>query len=125
MANNCPFCDIKQFEEQLIAEVDGFYIIATLGQITDGGYVLLFPKEHILCMGALAREQNLKVLKISREISQILTCEYNQAQALYWSSVWPVTLFEHGIVGQTVKHAHLHILPSVVNFELMIRFGFK
>jgi len=48
MGDNCPFCDKKQFEERLIAEVDGFYLIATLGQITDGGYVLLVPKEHVL-----------------------------------------------------------------------------
>ncbi len=123
--SNCPFCNINQFDERLIAEVDGFYIIATLGQITDGGYVLLVPKDHITCMGALTKEQNLKASKISKEICQILTCEYNQAQALYWSSVYPITLFEHGIVGQTVKHAHLHFIPTVLDLTLKIQMDFR
>jgi len=51
---DCVFCDRAQFEDRLVGETKDFFVIATLGQITDGGYVLLVPKEHIACMGALA-----------------------------------------------------------------------
>lgn len=36
----------------------------------------------------------------------------------------PVTFFEHGIVGQTIKHAHLHIFPAKVNLKTQIRLDF-
>ena len=35
MPNNCVFCDRSKFEERLIHETENFYVIATLGQITD------------------------------------------------------------------------------------------
>lgn len=122
MADNCPFCDVNQFKEQLIAEVDGFYIIATLGQITDGGYVLLFPVEHTCCMGALSREQASRMLELATKVCRVLTQEYGLKQSR--DSLYPVTLFEHGIVGQTIKHAHLHFLPTVLDLTPRIRSDF-
>ena len=44
MDSNCVFCDRTKFEECIIAENKDWYLIATLGQITDGGYVLIFNK---------------------------------------------------------------------------------
>lgn len=120
--SNCPFCDIKQFEERLIAKIDGFYIIATFGQITDGGYVLLFPVEHILCMGVLAREQVSRMLVLANKICRVLTQEYGLKQSR--ESLYPITLFEHGIVGQTVKHAHLHFLPTALDLTPKIQRDF-
>ena len=109
----CSFCDIGQFEERLIAKVDGFYVIATLGQITDGGHVLLLPIEHTLCMGAFTKEQVARGLKLSQKICRVLTREYKLQR--FRELLHPVTIFEHGIVGQTIKHAHAHFLPVIVN----------
>lgn len=120
----CPFCDISQFKEQLIAEVDGFYIIASLGQITNGGYVLLLPKKHISCMGALNKDQTVKSLWLSDKICTALVREFNIAVSFLNFLSFPVTIFEHGIVGQTVKHAHLHFLPIVLNLTERIRKDF-
>lgn len=49
MSENCVFCDKAKLGDRLISENDGWYVAATLGQITDGGYVLIIPKEHISC----------------------------------------------------------------------------
>lgn len=122
--SNCPFCDPKQFEERLIAEIDGFYIIATLGQITNGGYVLLFPVEHTLCMGALSKEQFSKALHLSERICTVLVREFKLRVSLRRFLAFPVTIFEHGIVGQTVKHAHLHFLPLVLDLFPRIKDDF-
>lgn len=115
MLGKCPFCDRGQFEERLIAEVGGFYIIATLGQITDGGYLLLFPAEHVLCMGALSEEQTERMIEISNKICAALVREFKT----------PVTMFEHGIVGQIVQHAYLHFLPVALNLTPRIKADFK
>ena len=122
MSENCPFCDRKQFEERLIAKTEGFYIIATLGQITDSGYVLLFPDEHTLCMGALSREQTSTMLGLAKKICSALTQKYKLEQAR--QSLYPITLFEHGIVGQTIKHAHLHLLPTILDLTQKIQDDF-
>ena len=102
---DCPFCDVKQFEKQLIAEVNGFYIIATLGQVTDGGYILLIPKDHISCLGMLPDNQLPGLFNNIFKASTAISREYFDI---------PVMMFEHGIVGQTVKHAHLHLLPTTI-----------
>src|SRR3989338_247834 len=119
---NCSFCDIRQFEERLIAEVDGFYVIATLGQITDGGYVLLFPVEHTPCMGALPNEKAEVSDRLIAKIAFAIVAEYRTK--LPFGSLMPITLFEHGIVGQTVKHAHLHFIPTVLDLTPRIRVDF-
>lgn len=109
MQNDCAFCDRSQFEERLVAENKAYYVIATLGQITDGGYVLVVPKEHISCAGAFTLEQTNSLTKTTQDVWRALASEYScNAQA----DQCPITIFEHGIVGQTVKHAHLHLLPA-------------
>jgi diadenosine tetraphosphate (Ap4A) HIT family hydrolase len=118
--NNCAFCDRTQFEERIIAETDEYYCIATLGQIT-GGYVLVAPKEHILCIGAFNQEQIDSFIRITQKVCPAVASEYQQGQGTISRSL---TLFEHGIVGQTVKHAHLHIVPAMVDMTHRIRADF-
>lgn len=117
MAENCPFCDIRQFEERLIAEVDGFYIIATLGQITDGGYVLVFPKRHVSCIGAMEESEVAALSEAYKKAFGAIMDEYGK-------EAFPGLMFEHGIVGQTIKHAHLHIMPGQINIASKIRKDF-
>jgi hypothetical protein len=73
----------------------------TLGQISDGGHVLLISKEHLPCFGALGRKglEELDVFK--KKVEGAVRKNYG-----------PTVCFEHGIIGQTVPHAHFQILPS-------------
>lgn len=125
MNNACVFCDRVNFEEQLIHENKDFYVIATLGQITDGGYVLIIPKEHISCMAALTSHfpggQTSKLLDLTFRVNSALSLVYQQSSETH---PYPVIIFEHGIVGQTIKHAHLHILPMVIDLTPNIRADF-
>lgn len=118
MDSACAFCDRKNIEERLIYENDGFYVVATLGQITDGGYVLVIPKKHILCLGELSSDclyyEVDKMWRIACLIINALNREYPQKNDSKISTNF--TAFEHGIVGQSIKHAHLHILPRYLNF---------
>lgn len=122
MKNNCAFCDRSQFEERIVGETDELWIIATLGQIPKlGGYVLVVPKHHVPCVGALVGKQRRIFISMSLWTSHSVAMEYQRSMKL---DPIPTTLFEHGIVGQTVQHAHLHILPSVVDFTPKIRADF-
>src|SRR3989338_4060716 len=103
---DCVFCDRSQFEERLCGETKDFWIIATLGQITDGGYVLLVPKRHVKCVVAMSQPKIKLLEKLEEKTSGALLKEYHSSGT---------TIFEHGIVGQTIKHAHLHIVPEKLN----------
>ena len=116
MENNCAFCDRSKFEERIISETDDLYVIATLGQITDGGYVLVFPKRHVSCLGAM---EELELASLSTflhtKIRPAFEKEYPQITRM---------MFEHGIVGQTIKHAHLHIVPGEFHLSSRINKDF-
>lgn len=103
-SDNCVFCDRSQFEERLCGETKEFWIIATLGQITDGGYVLLVPKRHVECVGAMAEPEADRLGSLVDVTRGILYKEYRKVSVV----------FEHGIVGQTFKHAHIHVFPENV-----------
>ncbi|MEX2053204.1 MAG: hypothetical protein WD898_03195 [Candidatus Paceibacterota bacterium] len=111
--SECIFCNRKNFEERLIFENRDFWVIATLGQITDGGYALLIPKGHIPCLGDLATSfqagQHPMFDITKRLVFRAISLEYAQPEC------GAITTFEHGIVGQTIEHAHLHILPMALD----------
>ncbi len=104
---DCVFCDFSKIKERTIATIEGFNIVATFGQITNGGYLLLIPSRHIPCLGDLKAEEITIFENILSQTIVFLEEEYQNG----------VTLFEHGIVGQTVKHAHLHLIPSKIKFH--------
>jgi len=124
MANSCVLCDRTKTNNRLITENNDWYVIATLGQII-GGYALVIPKAHISCMGALTVRrsgcQTEAMLKITKETCRALSLEYQHSNS---AIPYPVTVFEHGIVGQTIKHAHLHLLPTVIDLTQKIRADF-
>lgn len=124
MDNNCVFCDKTKVGDRLIAENSDWYVAATLGQII-GGYALVIPKAHISCMGALTSHgpdsQTEAMLEITKETCRALSLEYQHSNS---ATPYPVTVFEHGIVGQTIKHAHLHLLPTMADLTQKIRADF-
>ena len=112
--SDCAFCDRTVFEERIIAEDRDFYVIATLGQITDGGYVLIFPKRHVRCMSALSFEEMVKFAHLFLDVRNIIALEYDLFLAV----------FEHGIAGQTILHAHIHLAPTEVDLTEQVKNDF-
>lgn len=102
MKKKCAFCDKSQFKERLVGEFPDFWVIVTFGQITNGGYLLLVPKRHVTCFGALEATEACVADTIQRDIAEAFRKEYGTK----------TIFFEHGICGQTIKHAHLHLLPA-------------
>jgi hypothetical protein len=98
MTNHCVFCDRKMFEERLVVETESFNVIATLGQITNGGYVLIVPKNHVECAGAMNRAELSDLMSLMSVVRVLVEKEYG-----------PAIVFEHGIVGQTIPHAPARI----------------
>lgn len=101
MSAPCIFCDPRQFDGRLIVKRDGFLVVATKGQIVDG-YSLVIPKRHVSCFGELEQEE--------LECAEAVLARVRFACLMAYGRQ-PI-LFEHGLAGQSVKHAHMHAVPT-------------
>lgn len=106
--NKCIFCD-KSGYSSAIAENSEFFVKATYGMMGVEGYVLLVPKKHLSCYGALSKKKYEKFGKARDSIVDAVEKNYGNS-----------VVFEHGITGQTVSHAHLHVLPGGIDFDEMV-----
>src|SRR3989338_44916 len=102
MEKLCTFCDKSPFLERIVTETAHHFVMPGVGQISEGGHVLLIPNQHVSCVGALEVPdvQELEELhwRIRRAISQVYGV--------------PSISFEHGNMMQSVPHAHIHVLPA-------------
>ncbi len=119
MENSCAFCDRKNFEDRVVKETDNFFVVASLGQITDGGHLLVIPKKHIVCLGEVFEAAQFKELVLQMRRALLAVYERNAVVRRY-----AVMAFEHGIVGQSVFHAHLHLLPARLFITDQVRMDF-
>lgn len=111
----CPFCDRTKIEDRLVGETRNNLIVATKGQISEGGHLLLMPKAHVRCIGELSAEET-KVFTLQLGfVRDILMHEYLCSHIL---------AFEHGMAGQTVPHAHVHLLPAAIRLTERIQADF-
>jgi len=106
---NCRFCQPKKEDyNKIIRETENFFIIPTLGQFVEG-YLLIIPKKHYTCFGALPDELLKEYHFLKKEIEKI----YGK---IYQKPIY----FEHGPAnnirgGCCVDHAHMHIVPKNID----------
>jgi diadenosine tetraphosphate (Ap4A) HIT family hydrolase len=114
--NSCRLCSdlllhgpVKAWNEPLF-ESPNFVVLPSLGALVEG-WLLLVPKKHFICMGALPDS----IAAEMQEMKHILCSDLQQ----YYGQV---CAFEHGpsrpnlSLGCGVDHAHLHVVP--VKFDL-------
>jgi diadenosine tetraphosphate (Ap4A) HIT family hydrolase len=112
--NDCRLCsDLGNPNETWNAplfESSNFVGLPSLGALVEG-WLLLIPKEHFLCMGALPDFLAPEMQDLKQKMCLALERRYGS-----------VCVFEHGpsktstSVGCGVDHAHLHVAP--INFDL-------
>ena len=118
---NCPFCRELQsgrlpdfcdagIDSRILHETDQFVVMADISPIVPG-HVMIVPKAHILCYGAVeAAAQN--------EFS----CIVNATRTILREHYGPSVILEHGTsslepVADHVTHAHLHIVPAAIDIR--------
>ena len=95
------FCQIKEkLNSQVIDETENFYLLHDGYPLLEG-HLLLIPKLHVDCYFNLDTKLLKEFNLFKKKSVSFLKDKYRQ----------PV-IFEHGLVGQTVPHAHLHLLPT-------------
>ena len=96
---NCAFCQRSNFSTNLLKETEAFFIVSDHAPLVEG-HILIIPKRHFACYGAVPAELDDEFLALKREVQEF--CARYYAPVIFW---------EHGIFRQTVYHAHLHCFP--------------
>lgn len=96
---NCAFCHHSDITFNILKETRSFVLITDHAPLIEG-HILIIPKTHYACYGAVPRELDAELFALKHEVRQFFAQYY--APPIFW---------EHGIFRQTVFHAHLHCFP--------------
>ena len=100
MKNKCLFCQTKKIKQDILWNSKDFYVKVGVG-ILAPGHVMLIPKKHVRCLAELSAPLIRQFLSVKESIFNGLKANFSM----------PI-LYEHGIYGQSINHAHLHLLPE-------------
>src|SRR5215467_1254085 len=95
---DCAFCNHTEISH-ILKETPNFLLAADHAPLVEG-HILIIPKHHFACYGAVPAKFDAELLALKHEVQQFFTRYYA-----------PVVFWEHGIFRQTVFHAHLHCFP--------------
>jgi diadenosine tetraphosphate (Ap4A) HIT family hydrolase len=95
---SCPFCDPATVATAL-ATTEHFYLLADNAPLVEG-HALIIPRDHYACYGAIPAAWDDELLALKGRVERFAIERYR-----------PAIFFEHGVFGQTVYHAHLHVVP--------------
>ncbi|NMB57025.1 HIT domain-containing protein [Candidatus Beckwithbacteria bacterium] len=110
--SNCPHCDFNsQAFKFPIEETKQFFIVADAHPVCEG-HILLISKKHISCVGEYSEKLMVEFKELYQKISDFIKKTYGS-----------VSVFEHGVFGQTVFHSHIHFLPFKGDPTLIIPEG--
>lgn len=101
MVEHCPFCHIPPTNIQLHNDVA--VAIPDSYPVADG-HTLVLPRRHVASLYELSTEEQAQVWQLVAQVRQQL------------ASMYPPDGFNIGIndgtaAGQTVPHAHIHVIP--------------
>jgi diadenosine tetraphosphate (Ap4A) HIT family hydrolase len=97
---HCPFCDPAfSASVPLLDETEHFRIICDPYPLREG-HLLVIPKHHLSCMGEYSPEVFDEFIGVYESVSAFINKHYGS-----------VSTFEHGKIGQTIFHSHIHVLP--------------
>lgn len=97
---DCPHCNPNSFAlKHPLFETRHFWVVCDDHPLVEG-HILIIPKKHLSCVGAYPKNLFKEFVKL-----------YNQCLDFVRNQYGSVASFEHGIIGQTVFHSHVHLFP--------------
>lgn len=97
---NCPHCGANFFAlKHPLKETDNFWVVCDVHPISKG-HILIIPKSHLSCIGEYPPALYSEFINLYNEFSEFIEAKFGS-----------VSTFEHGKIGQTVFHSHIHLVP--------------
>lgn len=100
-AEKCPFCNID--EDRVIA-ADGDVIAISDDFPVAKGHTLVIPKKHVGSIFQLGANERAQLWGFVGQVRQILDEEFNP-------DGFTIGVNDGDAAGQTIRHAHIHIIP--------------
>jgi diadenosine tetraphosphate (Ap4A) HIT family hydrolase len=97
----CPFCNIS--EDRIIAEHHNVIAIADEFPVANG-HTLVIPKEHVRSVFQLDTNESANLWKFVVKVRQLLADRFKP-------DGFNIGINDGDAAGQTVSHAHIHIIP--------------
>ena len=98
--NDCPHCNTTSFAlKHPLVESVHFWVVCDVHPLTEG-HLLVIPKQHYASIGGCPNNIFQEFIGMYTQASQFVERQYGY-----------VATFEHGNIGQTIYHSHVHILP--------------
>lgn len=99
--HDCPFCRLEKNRIRLesefaVAFLDGFPVTT--------GHTLVIPKRHVASLFELNEKEQAEVWKLVAEVRAMLVAEFHP-------DGFNIGLNDGTAAGQTVMHAHVHVIP--------------
>ncbi|MFZ1248777.1 MAG: HIT domain-containing protein [Candidatus Saccharimonadales bacterium] len=118
--NNCPFCNFALLEAAFVHEYNHWNLFlqsADKRRKTKGAAGFLATKEHVETPEITTNESWLEVKGIIRDASERLCL----AAGMTYRGAETVGFNQGKDAGQTVNHAHIHILPATEEDPVELR----
>jgi len=112
----CIFCKIanKEISAKIIFEDDDVMAILDISSATKG-HSLVIPKQHYTNLLELPKDLSHKMMDVSVSVAKDVTTKLAASGCNILSNI-------NEEAGQTVFHAHIHILPRYSDDDLTIKF---
>ena len=97
----CPFCNVADI--QVIAASNRAIAIADSFPISQG-HSLVIPKRHVSSIFEMTTHEQTEVWTFVAAVRQLLSQKFSPAG-------FNIGLNDGGDAGQTIEHAHIHVIP--------------
>lgn len=104
-STECVFCTRRE-QPEILFETRSLYVMPDKFP-TRPGHALIISKAHLPCLAAVP-ELVAELEEAKARVEQFLVEAYPAADG----GAPAIYAMEHGVVGQTVFHAHLHVVPG-------------
>ena len=113
----CLFCQIvnNEIPAYRLYEDDDVLVILDIGQATKG-HSLIIPKQHYSNLLEVPADLRHKLIDTAVNISSLLQEKLAAGGCNILTNI-------NEVAGQTIMHAHLHILPRYPDDDLSIKFN--
>jgi diadenosine tetraphosphate (Ap4A) HIT family hydrolase len=101
----CPFCNIDK--EKIIAESEFAFAVDDIHPVSKG-HSLVIPKIHVENYFDLSRVYQIACWDMVNQLKNILQTKFNP-------DGYNVGLNINRVAGQSVLHAHIHVIPRYKN----------
>lgn len=100
---DCPFCNSEKIEDRVLYQTKNFRVIVGINIIAPG-HIMIVSNNHIPALTSMPEEIYDEFFDLVKKVKTEVTEKFSEP-----------FMIEYGNWGQSVFHAHIHIVPKKCN----------